>query len=169
MQSRATVALGMLIVSGSLVLGGCGGGGSGKRLSKAEFSARANAICSMFAKKAAERVAAAGDPSSLKDAADITAGLLPLYAREIASLKVLVPPGDEQEAFEQAIDLSEDIRGVDEKIVAAVKKNDLAGAMKLAHENVATSRKQSLLYTELDLTKCALREQSEARPSVGAT
>jgi len=156
MQSKATVALGMLIVSGSLVLGGCGGG-SGKRLTKAEFAARANAVCAEFDKKL--EIASAKNPQSSLKAS------LPLYrdeisslkGDEISSLKGLRPPQREQQIFDQAMTLLEDYSSHVATAAAAIEKNDLdfATALKLARGNGAIVEKSDALFTKLGAKECA--------------
>jgi len=148
MQSKATVALGMLIVSGSLVLGGCGGGG-GKRLTKAEFAARANAVCTEFNKKL--EIASAKNPQSSLKAS------LPLYRDEISSLKGLRPPQREQQIFDQAMTLLEDYSSHVATAAAAIEKNDLdfATALKLARGNGAIVEKSDALFTKLGVKECA--------------
>ena len=148
MQSKATVALGMLIVSGSLVLGGCGGG-SGKRLTKAEFAARANAVCAEFDKKL--EIASAKNPQSSLKAS------LPLYRDEISSLKGLRPPQREQQIFDQAMTLLEDYSSHVATAAAAIEKNDLdfATALKLARGNGAIVEKSDALFTKLGVKECA--------------
>ena len=149
MQSRATVALGMLIVSGSLALGGCGGGG-GKRLTKAEFAARANAVCTEFYKKIT--IADANNPQSSLKAS------LPLYRNEISSLKTLRPPQREQQTFDQLMTLLENYSSRVATAAAAMRKNDLDSttALKLARENRAIVEKSDALFTKLGAKECTL-------------
>jgi hypothetical protein len=155
MQSRATVALGMLIVSGSLALGGCGGGG-GKRLTKVEFAARANAICTEFDTKL--EIASAKNPQSSLKAS------LPLFHNEIESLKTLSPPLREQQTFDQAITLIENLSSNVAAAAAAMQKNDLdeAAALKLAREDRAIMEKSDALFPKLGAKECT----SSAREAV---
>jgi hypothetical protein len=147
MQSRATVALGMLIVSGSLALGGCGGGG-GERLTKAEFAARANAVCAEF-KKEMEIASAKNPQSSLKAS-------LPSYHDVISSLKTLRPPQREQRTFDQAVALLEDQSVLVATAAGAMQKNDLdfTTALKLARENRAIVEKSDALFAKLGAREC---------------
>ncbi|MGA9761128.1 MAG: hypothetical protein WBQ14_01735 [Gaiellaceae bacterium] len=154
MKNRATVALGMLIVSASLALGGCGGGGSG-RLTKAEFAARANALCTGFNKKI--EVANSKNPQSSPKAS------LPLYRDEISSLKTLRPPQREQRTFDQAVALLEDHSFRVASAAAAMRTNglDFATARKLARENRAIVERSDTLFTQLGAKECTLLAQAE--------
>ncbi len=147
MQSKATVALGILVVSGSLVLAGCGGEG-GKPLAKAEFAARANAVCTEFNKKIA--IAAAKSPQSSFKAS------LPLYHDEISSLKTLRLPQREQRAFDQAITLIENLSSNAATAAAGMRTNDLdeATALKLAREDRVIVEKSDALFTKLGAKEC---------------
>jgi hypothetical protein len=147
MKNRATVALGMLIVSVSLALGGCGGGG-GERLTKAEFAARANAACVEF-KNEMEIASAKNPQSSLKAS-------LTLYRDEISSLKTLRPPQREQRTFDQAVALLEDHSSRVATAAAAMRTNglDFATARKLARENKAIMEKSDALFAKLGATEC---------------
>jgi len=155
MQSRATVALGMLVVSGSLALGGCGGGG-GKRLTKAEFAARANAVCAEFNKEM--EIAAAKNPQSSLRAS------LPLFHKEISRLKTLSPPLREQQTFNKAITLIEKLSSHVATAAAAMRENDLdeATALKLAREGRTIAEKSDALFTKLGAKECT----SSARKAV---
>jgi hypothetical protein len=146
-QGGKVTALAMLIISGSIALGGCGGGG-GKRLTKAEFAARANAICTELDKKL--EIASAKNPQSSLKAS------LPLYHDEISSLKTLRPLQREQQTFDQTITLLEDYSSNVAIAAADLQKNDLdfAAALKLARENRAILEKSDALFTKLGAKAC---------------
>ena len=150
MQSRKMAALAMLIISGSIALGGCGGGG-GQRLTKAEFAVRANAVCTEFHKKIA--IADANNPKSSLKAS------LPLFHNEIESLKTLSPPLREQQTFDQAITLIENLSSNVATAAAAMRKNDFdeATALKLAREDRAIVEKSDALFTKLGAKACTSR------------
>jgi hypothetical protein len=154
MQSRKMTALAMLIISGSIALGGCGSGG-GNRLTKPEFAAKANAICSAAYKKLAARENPFVYRGSPKEQADFMAKALPFYTEELASLKALSPPLAEQKTFLRLITLSEELPTQVEKEIAALRNKDAATARELDYENAATARKIDQLFTELGATKCS--------------
>jgi hypothetical protein len=94
----------------ALVAGGCGGGG-GKRLSKAEFVSRADAICAKYEKRVQNRMAGvpAGDQKQL---ASSIKNVLPLIRKGNDELRSLKPPGSLQSRFDSWMGLAVAAMGI---------------------------------------------------------
>ena len=149
-RSRQLTVLGILLVSGAILLGGCGGGG-GDRLSKDEYAAKANALCAAFNKE----VNATG---VLRVTEGITAGmdkLLPFEKKLIADLKALKPPTDEEATAKKAIAFGEQVYAGETKLNAALKSGDMTKAQKLISEIEVPGNQADTLFTQLGATECA--------------
>jgi hypothetical protein len=82
---RRLVAIAPLVV----LVAGCGGGG----LSRAEYAARADAICAKYKRK----LDALPKPASPADVATFAASALPLVRAEARELRTLRPPKEERD------------------------------------------------------------------------
>lgn len=150
-RSRKLTVLGILLVSGAILLGGCGGGGGGDRLSKDEYAAKANALCAAFNKE----VDATG---VLRVTEGITAGLdklLPFEKKLIADLKALKPPADEEATAKKAIAFGEQVYAGEMKLNAALKAGEVTKANKLINEIEVPGHQADDLFTQLGATECA--------------
>jgi hypothetical protein len=150
-RSRQLMVLGILLVSGAILLGGCGGGG--QRLTKDEYAAKANALCAAFNKE----VDALDASGSFDTVAEIAAGLdrlLPLEKKLIADLKALKPPADEEATAKKAIAFAERTHVSETEISAALKSGDMTKAQKLIAEIDATGNQTDFLFTPLGATEC---------------
>lgn len=150
MKKRRLVIMGLFAIVTVLVLSSCGGGGN-KRLTKAEFAAKANALCASFNK--ADK--AAGSPTSLAEAVAYFEKLTPLYEKRVTDLDALKPPADEQATVDKIVALEKDEAAVAKQLLAALKANDQAKANELVASGNANSKKAKVLYKELGLTECA--------------
>lgn len=150
MKKRRLVIMGLFAIVTVLVLSSCGGGGN-KRLTKAEFAAKANALCASFNK--ADK--AAGSPTSLAEAVAYFEKLTPLYEKRVSDLDALKPPADEQATVDKIVALEKDEAAVAKQLLAALKANDQAKANELVASGNANSKKAKVLYKELGLTECA--------------
>jgi hypothetical protein len=160
-RGRQITVLGILLISGAIMLGGCGGGGggsgsgsgSGARLTREEYAAKANSICAAYNKE----YDALGEP---KSSAEVIAGidkLLPLQRTMVASLKALNPPSGEEATATKAIALGEELTTRETALSAALKSGDMAkvGEMSAAAEPV--SKEADALFRQLGVTECTAR------------
>ncbi len=149
-RSRQLTVLGILLVSGAILLGGCGGGGD-DRLSKDEYAAKANALCAAFNKE----VDATG---VLQVTEGISAGmdkLLPFEKKLIADLKALEPPADEEAIAKKALAFGEQVYAGEMKLNAALKAGEMKKANKLINEIEVPGHQADELFTQLGATECA--------------
>jgi hypothetical protein len=142
-----------LIVSSSIILGSCGGG-RGKPLTKAEFVARANAICVPFKKAVAKEIRTAGASISTEKDLSSSLRLLPIYKGEVAHLKALVPPVAEQKTFDRVIILSERMSSDITKLIAALRGNGNEAAWNLTKRGGQLSQKRDILFSDLGAMEC---------------
>ena len=80
-----------------VVAAGCGGGGSGKRLSRGQYASKADAICRKYSAQA--KLLAA--PKNLSDLGKAFDKALPLFETAIKDLHKLKPPASEQARADQ--------------------------------------------------------------------
>jgi hypothetical protein len=150
-RSRQVTVLGALLISGAILLGGCGGSGGGKRLTKAEYAAKANALCADLNKASK----ALGNPTST---AEVTAGLdklLPVERNLVAKLKKLNPPANEEATAKKAVAAVDQLTTSEEQLNALLKKGDMAKAQKLIATLNGPGSKVNALFKQLGATECA--------------
>ena len=158
-RGRQITVLGILLISGAIMLGGCGGGGggsgsgSGARLTKEEYAAKANSICAAYNKE----YDALGEP---KSSAEVIAGidkLLPLQRTMVASLKALNPPSGEEATATKAIALGEELTTRETALSAALKSGDMAKVGELSAAAEPVSKEADALFRQLGVTECTAR------------
>lgn len=154
MRKRGLGIVGLLAIGAMLVLSGCGGGGGDKRLTKEEFAAKANALCTDFNKANS----AAGNPSDVKGAIAYFEKLIPLYKKQVEGFGKLKPPADEETSVNRIITLGNEQATRAEDLVAALKKGDMTKANNLVAEGNTNSKETKTLFTELGATVCAKSE-----------
>ena len=133
-----------------LTLAACDSSG-GNRLTKAEYAARANAICARFNKQ----VRSFGGAESLKALARLSERTLPALDATTQKLRRLRAPKDEQEtadAWMSSLDrLHRDVAAIRERAVA----NDLAGVQRLVPGASRDNRQSDALADRLGATTCS--------------
>jgi hypothetical protein len=138
----------------ALVAGGCGGGG-GKRLSKAEFVSRADAICAKYEKRVQNRMAGvpAGDQKQL---ASSIKNVLPLIRKGNDELRSLKPPGSLQSRFDSWMVLADAEVGAAQKLQEALDKNDIQAIQAAFKElQIKDAAQDRIARQDLGLTGCA--------------
>src|SRR5712691_8066416 len=85
----------LALFAAGLLLAGCGSGGS--RLSRADYAAREDAICSRYAK----RIAALGQPKDLTELSKFASRAVAIARRAIDDARKLQPPKAEQAAVDK--------------------------------------------------------------------
>jgi hypothetical protein len=114
---------------GLLFLAGCGGGGSGggsgggKRLSRADYAAKADAICN----RQNSQVGKIKSPKNLADLADAFDSALPVLDKALADLEKLQPPKTEQTLADKWLAQSRVVRTELKDVRDKAKAKDLKG------------------------------------------
>jgi hypothetical protein len=126
---RASILfLALLFVAGCGGGGGGGGSGGGKsaeqpRLSKADYAAKADAICRKYNK----RTEAIGNPKTLSDLAKSLDRAVPLLNNVIAELRALQPPKSEQHTVDRWLAQSEVLKHDFQEMRDKAKAKDTKG------------------------------------------
>jgi hypothetical protein len=146
MRGSIAALVGVLV----LLATGCGGGGSGARLSREEFESQANAICAKYQKQLHE----VGNPSSIEEIPDLVDQALAILNKEIAEIAALNPPADMQTEFDALIDASNNTKDAADDLSQAAKDGDRAAVQKALDEGNAASEKADQIATQLGLDSC---------------
>ena len=139
-------ALGLVV----LLVAGCGGGGGG-RLSKAEYSKKADAICTKYNAK----IRALGRPTSIGGLPAYVDKALPLARKGDEELRALEPPEDEEQTAKEWLDQNDSVVGSMERLRDAAKKGDRAGIQAALTEASAANQTANRLARKLGLGVCA--------------
>ena len=154
-QNRWAIAVGTLLIVGAVVLGGCGGSGGsgseGKRLTRAEFATKTDAICSAYRKKAKTL----GHPSGGAESVKVLGKVKVLFGEMVAAIKKLQPPADEQGTVDRALTISDEQLGMLDQMIAALERNDTAYLLKLVKKGDAMDKESNRVYHRLGVKACA--------------
>jgi hypothetical protein len=138
-----------LLVAIALVAG-CGGGGSGTRLTKQQYASKADAICGKYN----QQVRGLSNPQNLSELEKVADQTLSVLASAIRELKKLSPPASEQAKADQWLtqveNLEEDLTEIRD---GAIDKNMQAvqAVLPKAEEH---NRRSNALAKELGMTVC---------------
>jgi hypothetical protein len=135
-----------------VVAAGCGGGGgsSGERLTRAQYAAKADAICGKYKQK----TGALSNPTTLSDLADVSDQVLPLLHSARSELHGLRPPQNEEATANAWLDEFDTIIDDVQKIRDAAKKNDRAAVQAAARPALQDDHHANDLATQLGMTVC---------------
>jgi hypothetical protein len=131
---------------------GCGSGGSsGQRLTREQYAAKADAICSKYKQK----TDALSRPATLTDLADVADQVLPLLDAARGELRALRPPGAEQATAQAWLDefdlIVQDVKNIRDK----AKNNDSAGVQAAAQPALKHDQHANELAAQLGMTVCS--------------
>ena len=137
-----------------LVIAACGGddssGGSSEPLTKAEFIAAADAICT----EADEKNNALPEPTSIDDAIEVLEDGLAIFEEQLEALQALTPP----EADRAQIDRSEELLGQVNSTIAdaadAFADDDLQGGQELLDGLDAVGTELDQIAADYGLEAC---------------
>jgi hypothetical protein len=138
-------ALALLLV----VVAGCGGGG-GKPLSRQEFAAKADAVCTKYR----QQTAALTRPASMADLAKVADQTLSILNHATGDLHKLKPPASEQATADQWLQAIETLKTDVKDIRDKAKANDRVGVLAVAPRATRDNRRSNMLATQLGMTKC---------------
>lgn len=133
------------------LVAGCGGGGSGERLTRDQYAERADAICSKYKQKT-DALERPSDLAGLAHVADQTLSILHDARGEFHKLR---PPANEQATADAWLDqfdrLIEDIEQLRDK----AKADDVTGVQKIAQTSLQHNRRANELGVQLGMTVCS--------------
>ena len=134
-----------------VLVAGCGSGGSkGQRLTRDEYAAKADAVCSKYKAKAD----ALSQPATLSDLADVSDQVLPLLHDARGELHALRPPQNEDATAKAWLDEFDVIIDDIQKIRDAAKKNDAGAVQAAATPALRHNEHSNDLATQLGMTVC---------------
>jgi hypothetical protein len=133
-----------------LLLAGCGGGGS-SRLSKADFIAKANAICSKYQAK----INALPQPKSVKDVPGYIDKALPLLQAGTSQLEGLKAPTELQSTADEWRGILHTQVDQAKSLKTAAEKGDVAGVTRIANGASAQNKRANQLAAQLGAQACA--------------
>ena len=146
-------ALAALVGGLALIAAACGGG---DRLSRAEFTSQANAICGKYEKQ----LNAVAVPTTLEEVPESVDQALAILDKEVDEFSDLKPPEALQEDFDELIDQSNKTRAAAEDLAEAAKANDQDAVQQALDEGNAATRSADRIAGRLGLESC---KGSEAR------
>jgi len=134
------------------LLAGCGGGGSDdQRLTREQYAAKADAICTKYKAK----TNSISQPSTLSDLAKLADQVLPLLDNARDELRALQPPQNEASAVQSWLDqfdLSiDDVKKIRDK----AKAGDRAGVQAAATPAMQDNQRANELAAQLGLIVCS--------------
>jgi len=147
-RGRQTTVMALLVV-GVIVLGGCGGSSGGKRLTKAEFKARVNALCEDHDKNKSH-----DSPQSEKELLAVIVRDREAYARFFAGLKKLRPPLTAQPTVDRIARLSKVVLKYHDDGRKALETHKGDPFENAARYDTTISEIVRLLYSKLGATSC---------------
>jgi len=130
---------------------GCGSSGSnGQRLTRDQYAAKADAVCSKYKQK----TDALSRPATLSDVAELSGQVLPLLHDARGELRALRPPENEEATAKAWLDEFDLIIDDVEKIRDAAKKNDAAAVQAAATPALRHDQHTNDLAAQLGMTVC---------------
>jgi transcriptional regulator with GAF, ATPase, and Fis domain len=140
-----SILVGVAVVA---LAAGCGGG---KRLSRAEFSKQADAICSKYNAK----IRALGQPGSVRALPRYVDRALPIARKGTEELRRLKPPKDDEKTASEWLDQNDSAVGALERLRDAARHADRAGIQAALSEAAAANRAANRFARQLGLRVCA--------------
>ena len=140
----------LLLLTIALVAG-CGGGGSGERLTRDQYAEKADAICSKYKQKT-DALERPSDLAGLAKIADQTVSILHDARGEFRKLR---PPANEQATADAWLDqfdlLIQDVEEIRDK----AKANDVSAVQQIAQKSLEHNQRANELGSQLGMTVCS--------------
>ena len=143
-----------LLLTAVFVVAGCGGGDG--QLSAEEYQEQGNAICTKYEGEIDAVPAPSGDdPQQLTAYLDKT---IPLAEQQIADLRALEPPEDDQKTHDKMLAEADGLLGSARDLRTAVVAGDENGVNDAIAEADASNKQADELATDLGLDSCVTDE-----------
>jgi hypothetical protein len=130
----------------ALVAAGCGS----QALSKADYVAKADAICRTYDKK----LEALPSPKSIKDIGTLADNAIPIVDEGIAKLRDLKPPDDLKSGVDHWLDLNKQNLDDFKKLRDAAKKGDASTTQALANQIGQHEKETDAAARKIGLKEC---------------
>jgi hypothetical protein len=144
---RRTLAPALITLA--LILAGCGGGGGDDRLSKEEFIAAADAICT----EANDRIDALGEPT-LENVSEYVTEAEAISREQLASLRALRPPAEDEATLNGAYDLIEQQIDLAVEGVEALTSGDQAAFEEIDAQITSIEAEADQIARDYGLQEC---------------
>lgn len=146
------VRRGSTLVLAVVLLGGCGGDGSSDhRLTREQYAAKADAVCTKYKAK----TGSLSRPATLSDLAELANQVLPLLRDARVELRRLRPPQQEEASAQAWLDQFDLLIDDVEKIRDKAKSGDTAGVQAVAAPALQHNQHANELATQLGMTVCS--------------
>jgi hypothetical protein len=142
---RLSALVGLVV----LLAAGCSGGS--KRLSREEYSKRADAICTKYNAK----IKALGQPGSIRALPGYVDKALPIARKGTGELRGLKPPKDEEKTAKEWLDQNDSVVAALERLRDAAKHADRTGVATALTDAASANRAGNRLARQLGLRVCA--------------
>jgi hypothetical protein len=129
---------------------GCGGDGGGERLSRAEFVARADAICQKYE----ARLDALGQPTNVDELRSFADRALPIAKDGREELGDLNPPEDLEDTYDAWLEQGDDAIEIVERLRDAAEDGDQAEIQEIAQDAQRADAESNRLAGELGFEQC---------------
>lgn len=155
-RPRVTVGLASLTL---LISAGCGGtGGSGERLSEAEWIARADVICA----EGAAQLEALGVPESAEELAgvspqefvDLMSRTVEIGEEQLDALRQLNPPAEALADYEQLLELTEQQVQITRDLKKATEEGDTGAVPGLLQEREGIEQQADAIIAKYPFEQC---------------
>jgi hypothetical protein len=146
-----------ILAVSALAFAGCGGGddggggGGSETLSKADFQAKANAIC----KKFNADVDKLGAPQNFEEVGTFTDKAIALSDATLAKLRELKPPKELQDDWNEWLKYGEEVSDTADELKEAAKNEDQDALQKAGEKADERDKKSDPIAERLGLHDCA--------------
>jgi hypothetical protein len=141
----------LLLLLTIALVAGCGGGGSSERLTRDQYAAKADAICSKYKQKT-DTLERPSDLAGLAKIADQTLSILHDARNDFHKLR---PPANEQATADAWLDefdlLIQDVEQLRDK----AKASDVSGVQQIARKSLEHNQRANELGSQLGMTVCS--------------
>ena len=135
--------------------GGCDGG---ERLSKAEYTKQADAICAKYDEQLESVERELGRADSPEDAAQAIDRGIPIVKEGVAELRKLEPPEELEGDVDRWLELNEESTRSLEELRDAARNGDTQRVAEIATRGEDTERRSDELARQIGLEECAADE-----------
>ncbi len=146
MSERVPRIVGSMCLA-ALMLGACGGDG----LTREEFIARANRICS----SANDELTALGRPQDMKELQEFAATARRVNARMLRQLDALEPPEEDREKIDRMLDRLRDATDLIPEFSQAARAEDTQGLQQISEKIRIATAEASKIAADYGLEECA--------------
>ncbi len=131
------------------LLPGCGGA-SGKLLTKAEYTSKADAICGKYN----QQIKSFANPKNLSDLAKVADKTLPILDQAIGDLSKLEPPASEKALSDQWLTQVNGLKSDLQEIRDKAKAGDMQGVQAVVPKATDHNAKSNALAGQLGMSVC---------------